>query len=87
MAFHTEGCAPCAQMAPVFTKAAKSLDGIVKFGHVAVQDGNQELAKMASLTKVSSCTRTCKQRRGHHWRQRLSLNAGVCCPVILPRAN
>ena len=38
IAFHTDGCAPCASMAPHFTKAAKSLDGIVNFGHVHVSE-------------------------------------------------
>ena len=52
IAFHADGCAPCAQMAPNFIKAAKSMTGIVKFGHVHIGEGTQEVAKAAGLQKV-----------------------------------
>ena len=52
IAFHTDGCAPCAQMAPTFIRAAKAMDGIVRFGHVHVGEGTTLVAKAAGLTKV-----------------------------------
>jgi hypothetical protein len=39
-------------MAPNFIKAAKSMAGIVKFGHVHVGEGTEQTAKAAGLTKV-----------------------------------
>ena len=54
IAFHTDGCAPCASMAPHFTKAAKSMRGIVNFGHVRLsEDGDSmEIARKVGLTRV-----------------------------------
>lgn len=52
IAFHADGCAPCAQMAPNFIKAAKSMAGIVNFGHVHIGEGTEQTAKAAGLTKV-----------------------------------
>merc|ERR1719218_157232 len=54
IAFHTDGCAPCASMAPHFTKAAKSLDGIVNFGHVHVSEDSptMSIVQRVGLTRV-----------------------------------
>merc|ERR1719218_70981 len=54
IAFHTDGCAPCASMAPHFTKAAKSLDGIVNFGHVHVSQDSptMSIVQRVGLTRV-----------------------------------
>ena len=52
VAFHADGCAPCAQMAPTFTKAAKSMDGIVKFGHVHVSEATMAIARGVGIVSV-----------------------------------
>merc|ERR1719218_293854 len=54
IAFHTDGCAPCASMAPHFTKAAKSLDGIVNFSHVHVSQDSptMSIVQHVGLTRV-----------------------------------
>ena len=52
VAFHADGCAPCAQMAPTFTKAAKSMDGIVKFGHVHVSEATVAIARGVGIVSV-----------------------------------
>ena len=52
VAFHADGCAPCAQMAPTFTKAAKSMDGIVKFGHVPVSEATMAIARGVGIVSV-----------------------------------
>lgn len=52
IAFHADGCALCTQMAPNFIKAAKSMAGIVNFGHVYISEGTEQTAKAAGLTKV-----------------------------------
>ena len=52
VSFGADGCAPCAQMAPTFAKAAKQMGGIVNFGHVHVGDASIKLAQSLGLTKV-----------------------------------
>ena len=52
VSFGADGCAPCAQMAPTFAKAAKHMGGIVNFGHVHVGDASIKLAQSLGLTKV-----------------------------------
>ena len=52
VAFHADGCAPCAQMAPTFTKAAKSMDGLVKFGHVHVSEATMAIARGVGIVSV-----------------------------------
>ena len=52
VAFHADGCAPCAQMAPTFTKSAKSMDGIVKFGHVHVSEATMAIARGVGIVSV-----------------------------------
>ena len=52
VSFGADGCAPCAQMAPTFAKAAKHMGGIINFGHVHVGDASIKLAQSLGLTKV-----------------------------------
>ena len=52
VSFGADGCAPCAQLAPTFAKAAKHMGGIVNFGHVHVADDTMLIAKSAGLTKI-----------------------------------
>ena len=56
VAFHTDGCVSCDEMAPHFAKAARQMRGIVKFGHVFVGEGSEasttEIVKRVGLTKV-----------------------------------